>query len=414
MSRISNQIALKLLHECSNKFQIFNNTNIANDTLINLFSNENPSNIEIQKCISILESYRTNFNTINDKINYYKLRSFILNKPYNYYYDINNFNEYEFKNINNNIAIIMSIFCEHKFKSVYELYNFALRDHILLYFPFLNYLIKSEYSDFIVEHKDLQINISTSDCSYNNMINIIDEFCYLFPLSNQIYIKIAKFEYIINYYKSPFMNYDIKNTIYNEILNINTEQSKVIKHILSTTNQNPLIFELWLELIIQDLNSYNNYNSILFDINGMCFKTVESLNKYSKIDVILKIFPFLKYLIKTCRPSYVFKNYTVQTTPFLSSLYDKNFSILCVKVLLKLCNDLCDTYGKIIIVIAMYDYLFRNYELINSNIKFKKTVINKMTEIKTANLHIIKKIIKDTNQLSNIFELWELKMCDIV
>lgn len=347
--------------------------------------------------LEILKSHKHIFNTISKRAYYYKLFESVSNKSYSYYSDSNNFDvgTYQFNDI-------LEIFISARISTV-ELFNdFALKEDMLKFVPFLKYFIKNKYSNYDISNADLQSNTlllfdhNITVCFANKFHKIIK----LLGSYNSVYFKIAIFDFMFCNYEC-FINSFIKQVIEPEIKYVIKHEYLYATKILKITNQNPKILELWLEKITKD----HKIIIILKKCLELNFNTIESLYKFNFIQRITTLFPFINYLINSHDPNYKFVKISIQTIPINIKISNKRY-ILCIKLLTKMCEEIILTKNKIYIYLTFFDFVFRHFSIINKQQKLKKIIITKLNILMNISKDELNKILINTEQKLNVIDLW--------
>jgi hypothetical protein len=110
---------------------------------------------------------------------------------------------------------------------------------------------------------------------------------------------------------------------------------------------------------------YKNY--VLENMYGM--KMLLQINDYKKNNCDDSIVP---------KPYYELESEPVQT-PIDDN--KKKFIISFIRFILKINENICGKENKVICVMTLYDFVFRNYDFLIKNNKFAQTVYNKIIEL---------------------------------
>lgn len=102
------------------------------------------------------------------------------------------------------------------------------------------------------------------------------------------------------------------------------------------------------------------------------------------------------------------KKYNVQIKPILNN-YNKLENIEFIKMTLHLCAKAYGYKNKIIIMIIMFDYLFRNFKFVKDNNKFKIVLENKLNEFinDDHNINNINEVIEKYNLEKDLINKWK-------
>jgi len=168
---------------------------------------------------------------------------------------------------------------------------------------------------------------------------------------------------------------------------------------------------------IYDEKIYNKeiYNELLLNtIKINCF-TIKDVLAFENIRKISDIFPlFDLYLIENKFLICENKNFCVQTIPILND-YDKLNILSNIKFLLYLCDISQDSKSKIIVIIMLYDELFKNFKFLLDNKKFYFTIEKKINDFlnnKNDEISKINDILEKYNLDINLFNIWK-KFLDV-
>ena len=140
-------------------------------------------------------------------------------------------------------------------------------------------------------------------------------------------------------------------------------------------------------------------------INFMKNKSYQYIVNHPNIKLLSKKFPlFDLFLIENnllVRDPNI--QYEIQIIPIIDN-YDKHTFISSISFLLELCM-ICEKSNKILIVVIMYDYIFRNFKFSLEYTKYKYVVKNKLEEFK-QDMDVFNKFLIKYNLDQNIITKW--------
>ena len=84
----------------------------------------------------------------------------------------------------------------------------------------------------------------------------------------------------------------------------------------------------------------------------------------------------------------------------------KPFIFSFIRFILKINENIIGKENKVICVITLYDFIFRNYDFLIKNIKFAVSVYNKLIELIRDNLDIIVDLSMKYYNKPNIVFIW--------
>jgi hypothetical protein len=193
-----------------------------------------------------------------------------------------------------------------------------------------------------------------------------------------------------------------------EIINILTIQKYIFAEQNSITDYN-LIKHLLLKklenlkekkVLTWEVYSVNKKN--IFDE----IKCIDDIDKNEYKEFILKEFPLLEYFFKN-----EITNYNLTTKPIIVEKYDQNEIVIAIKMFLKIIDKFKGPNlknNKICLTLCIYDFVFRNFNLVIKNVKFAKTTYNKIIEFEEyETLNCIKKFLEDRNLDTECFTKWK-------
>ncbi len=120
---------------------------------------------------------------------------------------------------------------------------------------------------------------------------------------------------------------------------------------------------------------------------------------------ILQHFPLLKYCFGESKDN----KYQIQIAPITGKNYKLSDVVLVIKFFLKIMDDSGTKKNRIFISLSIYDFIFRNFKLIETNKKFAITCYKKLLEfISDENLYeYMKSILDEYGYDINTYELWK-------
>jgi len=255
----------------------------------------------------------------------------------------------------------------------------------------------------IITHNDLEIiREYIKNISRNNLINIIGVIRnnkYNFNLLNQtnLYNKI-----IDELYKELNVKY---NKIEKQI------EKKIEKQTTNQTDNKIEKAEVKVEEKKPNKNFNDCYDNIFDSINNL-----EDMEKPEYKNYVLENMYGLKMLLQineykknNCDNLIVPKPYyELQTEPVLTPIDDdkKVFIISFVKFLLKILENIIGRENKVICVLTIYDFMFRNYNFLIKNKKFAKTFYNKILEMIVTDSDIFVDMSMKYYNKPNIVFIW--------
>jgi hypothetical protein len=197
-----------------------------------------------------------------------------------------------------------------------------------------------------------------------------------------------------------------KQNIINELIDIITKNKHKFRN-----NNNLECYNLIISKLIKNLQNIKHskteecipeYLELIETIGGY-----KSLEKSNYKNIIIENNPVLGYCFGDN------KFIELQTEPILGE-YDKNKTLNEIKFLLKIINDSGNKKNKIIICLAIYDKIFKNYKLVIEQKIFKETVKNKILEFLTDGTIVdINNFLNEKGYKSNPFEIWKNKLDEI-
>lgn len=117
---------------------------------------------------------------------------------------------------------------------------------------------------------------------------------------------------------------------------------------------------------------YWKYPNITNESYKLCLESIEKLKRCKNFIKISKDIPQLKNII------------TKQNIPFIENpiynSYDKDYILMMIKIFIFLNDCLVYKYHKIIVNLALYDFLIRNINFLIDNEKFSNACIKKFNE----------------------------------
>lgn len=197
----------------------------------------------------------------------------------------------------------------------------------------------------------------------------------------------------------------IITNLYNEI-----SEKNLLK---SNLNKEPKFNEEILEEMNDNLK-LSNYNKdeekILFNkiLETFTFIDILKIKNFDKLSLNNQLFDlfFIENELMKFNPDI---NYHIQTELIIDK-YDKEYLMKFIKVLLYLCEKAYGTNNKTLIVIIIYDTLFKNFQFVLDNNNFALTVKNKLKELELQKDYfnqIIEKYKFEKNFLEKWIEIFE-------
>ncbi len=158
-----------------------------------------------------------------------------------------------------------------------------------------------------------------------------------------------------------------------------------------------------LDKIKTESNSVLEFEEILSKINSF-----NKLKTSDNLDIVIKNFPLLVYCFEN-KNHLVESKYSLQTEPIISGSFDKNKMCGVVKFLLSINGDSGNKKNKTFIVLTIFDYIYRNFNIIIEHQKFAKTVYDKISEIIEDDKDIgdVKKFLSSEGYDPNTFINWK-------
>lgn len=163
------------------------------------------------------------------------------------------------------------------------------------------------------------------------------------------------------------------------------EEKNVIKE--KTVIEEKNIIKPSFETIISELNTFN--------------ELVFCNNK----DIILEKLPLLKNCLNL---EFMGDKNSLQLIPIILNEYNKNEIVTTIKFLLKIIDGAIKK-NKIFISLTIFDYIFRNYNIVKEHVKFAKTVHDKIEEFLSdpSTKTSIKNELTSKGYDENVFEIWK-------
>ena len=163
---------------------------------------------------------------------------------------------------------------------------------------------------------------------------------------------------------------------------------------------------------ISNIDYYkSNYELVHLDI-----KTNNDLTNSIYLNCIIENIHGLEVLVKVLNNKTNILEYKLQIIPNedieFTEPYNK-FMISSISLLLRI-FAYYDKLKRIIILITIFDYIFRNYNFIKNNKKFAKTVVDKMNEFIKLNLEDIIPILKKYYDNENALIIWSTYIENII
>ncbi len=152
--------------------------------------------------------------------------------------------------------------------------------------------------------------------------------------------------------------------------------------------------------ILENTKLNNNLENII--------EKIKDYNQFIKLDkeekeIILENLPILNYCINKDTK----EKYKIQLEPIVVQNHEQKKVINIIKFLLGII-DTASTTEKIFISLTIYDYIFRNFSLVESNLKFAKVCYQKLIEFIDYSIYDkIKSTIKKVGYDENTFEIWK-------
>ncbi len=187
-----------------------------------------------------------------------------------------------------------------------------------------------------------------------------------------------------------------KNII--EIINILNTQKNNFRKKNELDKYNQTITNLYK--ILENTKLNNNLENII--------EKIKDYNQFIKLDkeekeIILENLPILNYCINKDTK----EKYKIQLEPIVVQNHEQKKVINIIKFLLGII-DTASTTEKIFISLTIYDYIFRNFSLVESNLKFAKACYQKLIEFIDYSIYDkIKSTIKKVGYDENTFEIWK-------
>ncbi len=150
-----------------------------------------------------------------------------------------------------------------------------------------------------------------------------------------------------------------------------------------------------------ELSSYN-IEDIVMDIHNL--SELDNLHNKKK-QIILEYLPILNY----CFTKNIGYKYTLQIEPIVSENNKTYRDLYVIKFLLRLMDDSLSFINSVYVSLAIYDYIFRNFSIVENNNKFAKVCYEKLIEFINYGYKYIKmkETIKEIGYDENTFEIWK-------
>lgn len=177
------------------------------------------------------------------------------------------------------------------------------------------------------------------------------------------------------------LNLNLKSEII-DVIDIVTKNKHKFRESKNIDNYNLIMKRL--------INALENYEVDKIDIKTKSvldvINVISNIDSFYKLktnenlDLVIKSFPLLAYCFED--KNYLIESkYEIQMEPIIKESYDKNKTIGVIKFLLAINEDAGKKKNKTFIVLIIFDYIYRNFNIIIEHQKFAKTVFNKITEI---------------------------------
>ncbi len=194
-----------------------------------------------------------------------------------------------------------------------------------------------------------------------------------------------------------------------DVINILTENKHIFREKDNLTNYNLIIRRL-----ISTVETLKEEKTVLKEktvIKPSFYALITEFNNFNELefcknrDVVLEKLP----LLKNCfYPEFMGDKNSIQLTPIVPNEYNKIETVAVIKFLLKIIDSTIKK-NKIFISLTIFDYIFRNYNIVKEHQKFAKTVYDKIEEFlsdpntKTS----IKNELTPKGYDENVFEIWK-------
>ncbi len=291
---------------------------------------------------------------------------------------------------------------------------------------------------YLVRGELLQFESNNNNNNFNNFIEKITPIITSNDLEIiQGYIKNISRSNLINIIgviRNNKYNFNSLNqtSLYNKIIDelykeLNWRYNKIEKQLEQTTNQTNKIekvekvekvenkVEVKAEVKVEERKPNKDfkdcYDEIFDSINNL-----EDMEKPEYKNYVLENMYGLKMLLQVneykknnCDNSIVPKPYYELVSEPVFSIYNedkKKFIISFVKFLLKIIENINGRENKVICVLTMYDFMFRNYDFLTNHGSFTKTFYNKIIEMIVTDSDIFVDMSLKYYNKPNIVFIW--------
>lgn len=177
------------------------------------------------------------------------------------------------------------------------------------------------------------------------------------------------------------LNLNLKSEII-DVIDILTKNKHKFRELNNIDSYNLIMKRLIYALENYEVDKVNNKSKSILEIYDIVSK-IDSFSKLKtdeNLDLIIKNFPLLAYCFEDKKYLIEFK-YEIQMEPIILESFDKNKVISVIKFLLAINGDSGKKKNKTFVVLTIFDYIYRNFNIVVEHQKFAKTVYNKLNEI---------------------------------
>lgn len=217
--------------------------------------------------------------------------------------------------------------------------------------------------------------------------------------------------------KKDINNFDNLNDYYNKLHSLYKQLSNTInenkKQLIESEQPTHVIHKEELNLIDNKLNLTDDEKINVIETMIFGHYSHVDLIKNPDIKLLSKRYPlFDLFLIENnlmvWDPNI---KYEIQTEPIIGP-YDKIEIVHKIKLLLQLCEIVINKQNKIIIILIIYDLIFKNFKFCLDNYNFSITIKNKFIEFIEVKHHF-DDVMNKYNLENNILNIWQEKINNI-
>jgi hypothetical protein len=201
------------------------------------------------------------------------------------------------------------------------------------------------------------------------------------------------------------LNLNLKSEII-DIIDIVTKNKYKFRESNNLENYNLIINRL-----VSVLEKHHDNEKIIYipKLEKNFYEVIESINEFYDLknspylNVVIEKLPLLKACFDNIKKMIDCK---LQLEPIINNNYDKNNVIKVVKFLLSIFSSSTGKINKLYICITIFDFIFRNFNIVKQHKPFALVLKNKLIELLNDNKHDIKDILFQNNLEENTFEIW--------